>query len=80
MAKKEIKKVDLTLMGRFNRMVSKGIFATEIVFDAIALGARTVRDLFYTGASRAAKLAKAEGNMKDTFEEVDSFVDSALGR
>ena len=70
----------MTLLGRFNRMLGKGIFTIEIGFDAIALGARTVRDFLYTGASRAAKLAKDEGNMKDTFEEVDSFVDSALGR
>ena len=69
----------MSLMSRFNRMVGKGIFALEIGFDAIALGARTIRDLFYTGASRAAKLAKTEGDMKETFEEVDSFVDSALG-
>ena len=78
--KKGMKKVDMTLLGRFNRMLGKGIFTIEIGFDAIALGARTVRDFLYTGASRAAKLAKDEGNMKDTFEEVDSFVDSALGR
>ena len=73
-----MKKVNMTLVSRFNRMIGKGIFAFEIGFDALALGARTVRDFFYTCASRAAKLAKAEGNMKETFEEVDSFVDSAL--
>ena len=80
MAKREMKKVNMTLVGKINRMFGKGIFATEIVFDAIALGARGIRDLFYTGASRAAKLAETEGEMKDTFERVDSYVDSALGR
>ena len=80
MKKKQIKKVDLTLMGRFNRMVAKGIFATEIIFDAIALGARGIRDLFYTGASRSAKLADQEGPMEETFDRVDSYVDSALKR
>lgn len=80
MKKKELKRVNMTLVGKLNRMVGKGIFALEIGFDSLALGARTIRDLFYTFASRSAKLAKSEGDMKDTFEEVDSFVDSALGR
>ena len=75
-----MKEVDITLVGRLNRMFSKGIFAVEIIFDAIALGGRGIRDLFYTGASRAAKLADAEGPMKETFERVDDFIDSALGR
>lgn len=70
----------MTLMSRFNRMVGKGIFAFEVGFDAIALGARAVRDFFYTGASRAAKLADEEGDMKETFDRVDSYIDSALGR
>ena len=80
MKRKQVKKVDMTLMARFNRMVGKGIFATEVIFDAIALGARSVRDFFFTVASRSAKLADAEGDMKETFDRVDSYVDSALGR
>ena len=80
MKKKEMKKVNMTLVGRFNKMLGKGIFAFEIGFDALALGARGIRDLFYTLASRSAKLAKSEGNMRETFQEVDDFVDSALGR
>lgn len=70
----------MSLLGRFNRMLGKGIFTIEIGFDAIALGARTIRDFFYTGASRAAKLADEEGDMKETFDRVDSYIDSALGR
>lgn len=80
MKKKQIKKVDLTLMARFNRMVGKGIFATEVIFDALALGARAVRDALYTFASRSAKLADAEGDMSQTFDRVDDYIDSALGR
>ena len=80
MANKEIKKVDLTLMGRFNRMVGKGIFALEIGFDALALGARAVRDLFFTAAGRAAKLADSEGDLEEVFDRVDSRVDKALSR
>ena len=78
--KKEMKKVNMTLVGRLNKMLGKGIFALEISFDVLALGARSLRDLFYVAAARAATLAKMEGDMKDTFEEVDDFVDSALGR
>ena len=80
MRKKELKKVDMTLVSKLNKMLGKGIFALEITFDALALGARGVRDLFYTLASRSAKLAKSEGNMGEIFQEVDDFVDSALGR
>ena len=70
----------MTLVGKINRMLGKGIFTLEISFDALALGARGIRDLFYTLASRSAKLAKTEGDMRETFQEVDDFVDAALGR
>ena len=80
MKKSNIKKVDLTLMGRFNKMVGKGIFALEIGFDALALGARAIRDLFFTAAGRAAKLADSEGDLNEVFDRVDDRVDSALGR
>ena len=80
MRKKKMKEVDITLISRINRMLGKGIFSVEVGFDALALGARAVRDLFYTCASRASKLADEEGDMKETFERVDSFVDSALRR
>ena len=70
----------MTLVGRLNKMLGKGIFALEISFDVLALGARSLRDLFYVAAARAATLAKMEGDMKETFKEVDDFVDSALGR
>ena len=75
-----MKKVNMTLVGKINRMLGKGIFTLEISFDALALGARGIRDLFYTLASRSAKLAKTEGDMRETFQEVDDFVDAALGR
>ena len=75
-----MKKVNMTLVGKINRMLGKGIFTLEISFDALALGARGIRDLFYTLASRSAKLAKTEGDMGKTFQEVDDFVDAALGR
>ena len=78
--KKKLKKVDMTLVGRFNRMLSKGIFAFEIAFDALALGARAVRDLFLTAAGRAAKLADSEGDLDEVFDRVDDRVDSALRR
>ena len=80
MRKKKMKEVNLTLVGKINRMIGKGIFSVEVGFDALALGARAVRDLFYTLASRSAKLAKTEGDMRETFQEVDDFVESALGR
>lgn len=70
----------MTLVSRFNRMVGKGIFALEVVADALALAARGIRDAMFTIASRSAKLADNEGEMKETFDRVDSFVDSALGR
>ena len=78
--KKEMKKVNMTLVSRLNKMLGKGIFAAEIAFDALALAARGIRDLFYTISSRSAKLADAEGDMKETFSRVDDFIDSALGR
>ena len=70
----------MTLVARFNVMVGKGIFAFEIAFDALALGARTVRDLLFTAAGRAAKLADSEGDLNEVFDRVDSYVDSALDR
>ena len=70
----------MTLVSRFNKMLSKGIFAFEITFDAIALGARGLRDLFFTAAGRAAKLADSEGDLEEVFERVDDRIDSALGR
>ena len=78
--KKELKRVDMTLVGKLHNMISKGIFALEIGFDALALGARAIRDFFYTAASRSAKLADAEGDLSDTFKRVDDKIDSALGR
>ena len=70
----------MTLVGRFNKMLGKGIFALEISFDALALGARAVRDLFFTAAGRAAKLADSEGDLEEVFERVDAKVNAALGR
>ena len=78
MKKKEIKKVDLTLMGRFSKMVGKGIFALEISFDGLALAARSFRDFMYGMAKRSAKLADPEESDKALFKSVDDAVDAAL--
>lgn len=75
-----MKKVNMTLVGRLNRMLGKGIFSVEVGFDALALGARAARDSMFVVVARAAKLADAEGDMAETFERVDDFVDSALSR
>ena len=78
MAGKEIKKVNLTLLGRLNRMLGKGIFALEISFDGLALGARSFRDFMYGVAKRSAKLAEPEEGDQALFKSVDDAVDSAL--
>ena len=70
----------MTLVGKFNRMLGKGIFALEVACDGLALAARSIRDAMFTIASRAAKLADNEGEMKETFERVDDKIDGALGR
>ena len=80
MKKKQLKKVDMTLLGRFNRMLGKGIFALEISFDGLALGARAVRDFLYSVAKRSAKLAEPEEGDEALFKSVDNAVDSALSR
>ena len=68
----------MTLVGRLNKMLSKGIFAVDISFDALALGARAIRDFMYSVAKRSAKLAEPEEGDKDLFKTVDDAVDSAL--
>lgn len=78
MRKKEMKKVDMTLLGRVNKMLGKGVFALEVSADALALGARSVRDFFYSVAKRSAKLAEPEEGDKALFKRVDDAVDSAL--
>ena len=70
----------MTLVGRFNKMLGKGIFALEIGFDALALAARAARDFLFTAASRAAKLANEEKVSAETFKSVDAKVNAALGR
>ena len=75
-----MKKVNVTLAQRANKVVSNGLEATNNIFDVIALGARATRDLAYVAASRAAKLADAEDVSIDTFRSVDAKVDAALGR
>lgn len=70
----------MTLLGKFNMMLSKGIFTLEVAFDALALAARGVRDLFYTGAARAATLADAEEVSAETFKSVDAKINTALDR
>lgn len=80
MEKKELKRVNMTLVGKLNRMLGKGIFALEVACDGLALAARSIRDAMFTIASRAAKLADSEGDVSDTFSRVDDKIDSALGR
>lgn len=75
-----MRKVDLTLAQRANKAVANGLETTNLVLDVVALSARATRDLAFTTASRAAKLAKAEKVDPDLFKEVDSMVDAALGR
>ena len=78
--RKELKKVDMTLLGSFNKMLKKGIFALDVAADALALAARSIRDAIFTVASRSAKLADEEGDLEEVFERVDNRVDSALRR
>lgn len=68
----------MTLLGRFNKMLGKGVFAFEISFDALALGARSLRDFMYSVAKRSAELAEPEEGDKALFKRVDDAVDSAL--
>ena len=70
----------MTLAQRATRAIGNGLEATSNIFDALALGARAVRDLFFTGAARAAKLADAEEVSEEVFDRVDDKVDSALRR
>ena len=78
MRKKEMKRVNMTLVGRLNKMLGKGIFALDISFDALALGARSLRDFMYSVAKRSAKLADPEEGDKELFKTLDDAVDSAL--
>ncbi|WP_086290517.1 hypothetical protein [Campylobacter devanensis] len=78
MENKELKKVDMTLIGRFNRMLGKAVFAFEIGFDSLALGARSLRDFMYSVAKRSAELAEPEEGDKELFKKVDDAVASAL--
>ena len=80
MKKKQLKRVDMTLLGSFNKMLKKGIFALDVAADALALAARSIRDAIFTVASRSAKLADQEGDVSETFQRVDDRIDSALGR
>ena len=78
MKNSQVKKVDLSLLGRLNKMLGKGIFALDISFDALALGARSLRDFMYSIAKRSARLAEPEEGDKDLFKSVDDAVDAAL--
>ena len=70
----------MTLVGKFGNMISKGIFALEVGFDALALGARAVRDFMFSIAKRSANLADPEEGDEALFKKVDDAIDSALGR
>lgn len=75
-----MKKVDITLAQRANRVVSNTLETGNNILDVVALGARAARDLTYVAAARAATLAEAENVSVDTFKSVDAKVNAALGR
>ena len=75
-----MRKINLTLAQRANRVVSNGLETTNNVLDVVALAARASRDVAFVAAARAATLAKAEKVDEDLFKEVDRMVDAALGR
>lgn len=75
-----MKKVNMTLAQRANRVAANGLEATNNVFDVIALAARASRDLTFVAAARAATLAAAEKVDENLFREIDKKVDAALGR
>ena len=75
-----MRKVNLTLAQRANRVIVNGLEATSNIFDVVALGARATRDLAFVAAARAATLADAEEVSAETFKSVDNKVNAALGR
>ena len=75
-----MRKINLTLAQRANRVVANGLDTTNNVLDVVALAARASRDVAFVAAARAATLAKAEKVDEDLFKEVDRMVDAALGR
>lgn len=75
-----MRKVDITLAQRANRVIGNGLETTSNVIDVVALAARATRDLAFVAAARAATLANAEKVDINTFKEVDAKVDAALGR
>lgn len=75
-----MRKVDITLAQRANRVIGNGLETTSNVIDVVALAARASRDLAFVAAARAATLANAEKVDINTFKEVDAKVDAALGR
>lgn len=75
-----MRKVDITLAQRANRVIGNGLETTSNVIDVVALAARASRDLAFVAAARAATLANAEKVDINTFKEVDAKVNAALGR
>lgn len=75
-----MKKVNITLAQRANRVVANGVETTGNLIDVIALSSRAVRDLSFVAAARAATLANAEKVDLETFKAVDQKVNAALGR
>lgn len=75
-----MRKVDITLAQRANKVASNTLEATNNIADVIALMARATRDLTFVAAARAANLANAEKVDVETFRSVDAKVDAALGR
>lgn len=75
-----MRKVDITLAQRANRVIGNGLETTGHIVDVVALAARASRDLAFVAAARAATLANAEKVDIETFRSIDAKVDAALGR
>ena len=75
-----MRKVNMTLAMRANKVVSNTLETTNNVVDVVALASRATRDLAFVAAARAATLANAEKVDLDTFKAVDAKVNAALGR
>ena len=75
-----MRKVNLTLAQRANRVASNTLDAGSNIADVVALAARAARDISFVAAARAATLADAEEVSAETFKSVDTKINSALGR
>lgn len=75
-----MRKINITLAQRANRVIGNSLEATSNIFDVVTLAARAARDSIFVVAARAATLADAEDVSDETFKSVDAKVNAALGR